>query len=82
VPASLLALPGIVITAALFLIAIQRLLTGPVHDAAQGFTDLRWTETTSVGFLLLLSLLIGVLPRLLLDVVEPAARTVVQLVGR
>ncbi|HEX2896235.1 MAG TPA: NADH-quinone oxidoreductase subunit M [Marmoricola sp.] len=82
VPVALLALPGIVITAALFLIALQRLLTGPVRGRSEGFLDLRSTETWSVVPLLALSLVIGVLPRVLLDVVEPAADAVVRLVGR
>jgi NADH-quinone oxidoreductase subunit M len=32
--------------------------------------------------LLALALLLGVLPRLMLDVIEPSARVVVELVGR
>ena len=81
-PVTALALPGILITAALFLRAIQRLLTGPTEGASVGFTDLRAAELWSVAPLLLLALLIGVLPRTLLAVVEPAAEVVVQLVGR
>ncbi len=81
-PVALVALPGIVITAALFLIALQRLLTGPTRGRSTGFVDLRATETWSVVPLLALSVLIGVLPRVMLDVVQPAAESVVQLVGR
>lgn len=81
-PVTALALPGILLTAALFLRAIQRLLTGPTAGASVGFADLRAAELWSVAPLLLLALLIGVLPRTLLDVVEPAAEVVVQLVGR
>ncbi|MDQ6716472.1 MAG: NADH-quinone oxidoreductase subunit M [Actinomycetota bacterium] len=81
-PVSAVALLGIVITAALFLRALQAIFTGPTRGLSTGFADLRTHEVTAVGGLLLLSLLVGVLPRLLLDVVEPAASTVVDLVGR
>ncbi|THJ66577.1 NADH-quinone oxidoreductase subunit M [Arthrobacter echini] len=82
VPWTALALPGILLTAALFLLATQRLLTGEVREKAVGFTDLRASEVLSIGPLLLLSLLIGVFPRPLLELIEPAAAVVVDLVGR
>ena len=82
VPWTALALPGILITAALFLVAIQRLLTGPVREKSVGFTDLRAPELLSIGPLLVLSLFIGVFPRPLLDLIEPAAMIVADLVGR
>lgn len=82
VPWTALALPGILVTAALFLLATQRLLTGPVRGKAADVTDLRAPELLSIGPLLLLSLLIGIFPRPLLDLVEPAAAAVVELVGR
>ncbi len=76
------ALLGILVTAALFLRAMQQLLTGPTRGASEGFTDLGRTETTAIGSLLLLSLIVGVVPRPLLGVIEPAARTVVEAVQR
>ncbi len=82
VPWTALALPGILLTAALFLLATERLLTGPVREKAVGFTDLRAPELLSIGPLLVLSLLIGVFPRPLLELIEPAAVVVVDLVGR
>ena len=81
-PVTAVALVGILITAALFLRALQRLFTGPTRGASRGFGDLRAAELWAVAPLLALSLLIGVLPRPLLGVVEPAAEVVVQLVGR
>lgn len=76
------ALPGIVLIAAVLLRALQQMLTGPQRGSATGFADARPTEVVSIGFLLVLSALIGVLPRLLLDVIEPAAAGVTALVGR
>ncbi|WP_299168255.1 NuoM family protein [uncultured Arthrobacter sp.] len=82
VPLTALALPGILITAALFLLALQRLLTGSAGKKTHAVTDLTTRELFSVGPLLLLALLIGVFPRPLLDLIEPAASTVVVLLGR
>jgi NADH-quinone oxidoreductase subunit M len=85
--ATALAFLGILVTAALFLWALQRLLLGPLRvpdgpGAARVFADIRPHETAAIVPLLLLALAIGVLPRFLLDVIEPAARTVVDLVAR
>ncbi|MFI7523410.1 NuoM family protein [Micromonospora globbae] len=81
-PATAVALLGILITAALFLRALQRVFTGDTRGKSVGFADLRAGERWSIGPLLLLSLLIGVLPRPLLTVIEPAAHTVIGLLGR
>ncbi len=79
--AVVIALLGLLVTAALFLWALNRLMLGdPGPDTAR-VTDLRVHEAVAVAPLLLLSVAIGVAPRFLLDVIEPAARTVVSLVG-
>ncbi|WP_101257321.1 complex I subunit 4 family protein [Streptomyces barkulensis] len=80
--ATALALLGILVTAGLFLWALHRLLLGVRREPRPVGADLRPAELLSVAPLLALSLLIGVLPRWLLDTVEPAARTVVDLVSR
>ncbi len=81
-PVTALALPGILIVAALFLRALQQLLTGPVRGRSENFPDLRRSETVAVVPLLAISLIIGLLPRVLLDVIEPTSRVVVDLVSR
>ena len=82
VPVTAVAVLGILITAALFLRALQGIFTGPTAGLSQGFADVTTREWSSVGLLLALSVLIGVLPRPLLDLIEPAAETVARLVGR
>jgi NADH-quinone oxidoreductase subunit M len=82
-----IAVTGILLTAALFILALQRLFLGPLRtpDAPgtpRAFTDLRPSETWSIVPLLALVTLIGVLPRVLLDIIEPASRTLVELVAR
>ncbi|MDZ5447580.1 NADH-quinone oxidoreductase subunit M [Micromonospora sp. 4G57] len=81
-PVTAVALVGILVTAALFLRALQRVFTGETRGSSIGFTDLRPSEIWSAGPLLLLSLAIGILPRPLLDVIEPASAAAVDLVGR
>ncbi|ASX03498.1 MULTISPECIES: complex I subunit 4 family protein [Mycobacterium] len=81
-PATAVALPGILITAALFLRALQKIFTGETRGQSPGFTDLHPSETISAGILLVLSVVIGVFPRPLLDLIEPAAHALIGLVGR
>lgn len=81
-PVTAVALVGIVITAALFLRALQRVFTGPAAGRSPGFADLRAHELWSAGPLLALSVLIGVLPLVLLGVIEPSSAALVELVGR
>jgi NADH:ubiquinone oxidoreductase subunit 4 (subunit M) len=54
----------------------------PATADSRAFTDLRTREVLPVATLLALSLLIGLVPGPLLEVVEPAAATVVDLVAR
>ena len=77
-----LALLGILITAAMFLWALHRLFLGPSKHALPSTADTNGTEIAAIAPLLALSVLIGVFPRPLLEIIEPAARTVVDLVAR
>ena len=81
-PVTAVAVVGILVTAALFLRALQRIFTGQTRGQSAGFGDLHPAELWSVGSLLLLSVLIGVFPRPLLDVIEPASDVLIDLVGR
>jgi NADH-quinone oxidoreductase subunit M len=80
--ATTLALLGILITAALFLWALHRLFLGPRRHSLSRAADITAPEVASVAPLLALALLIGVYPRPLLDLIEPASRTLVDLVAR
>ncbi len=81
-PVTAVALLGILTISGVFLWTLQRVFTGPTRGAARGFTDLRAHEGWAIAPLLVLSLAIGVAPRPVLDVIEPAARTVVGAVDR
>ncbi|WP_459712970.1 complex I subunit 4 family protein [Actinophytocola sp. KF-1] len=78
--ATVLAFLGILVTAALFLRAFQRLFLGA--PARAGVADLTVAETLSIAPLMVLAVVLGLFPRFLLDLVAPAARVLGTLVGR
>ncbi|MCH0562415.1 MULTISPECIES: NuoM family protein [unclassified Streptomyces] len=84
--ATAIALTGILVTAALFLTALRRMFLGaprlPPAVPAAGITDLHHHEALPTVALLALATVIGVVPRWLLDVIEPAGRTLARLVAR
>ncbi|NUV51818.1 NADH-quinone oxidoreductase subunit M [Streptomyces coelicolor] len=84
--ATAIALTGILLTAALFLRALRSMFLGvprlPQRIPTGGISDLERTETVPTVTLLAVALVIGVVPRWLLDVIEPASRTVIELVAR
>jgi len=85
--ATAIAVTGILLTAALFLVALQRIFLGPPRapggpTALARWPDLRPAEAAAIIGLLAASLVIGVAPRFLLAVIEPTARTLVTLVAR
>jgi NADH-quinone oxidoreductase subunit M len=85
--ATAVAVTGILVTAALFLVALQRLFLGPLRipdapGSPRPLADLRASEALAITPLLALALVIGILPRFLLDVIEPAAQGLVGLVAR
>ncbi|MBM7509703.1 complex I subunit 4 family protein [Nocardioides salarius] len=82
VPWSAVALLGILLMTAVLLRAVQQLLTGPVSGLAEGFADLRAREWAPIAVLLVLAVAIGLAPRPLLDLLEPAAAAAAALVSR
>src|SRR6266568_2920453 len=85
--ATAIAVAGILITAALFLRALQQIFTGPLRlpggpGTPAAFGDLTATEAASTVPLLALAVVIGITPRFLLDLIEPAARALTHLVAR
>lgn len=74
------ALPGILITAALLLRAFQRVYTGDTRGLSVGFTDLAPRESVSLALLLGLALTVGIVPGPLLAMIQPASEAVVAVV--
>ncbi len=59
----------LVVTAAFYLWMVQRLLFGPVRGVPDGAHDLPWYEGAGMGLLIALTILFGVLPGLLTNVI-------------
>ena len=68
--------------AALVLRAWQLVLTGPTTGPSRACTDLHTRGWLPAGRLMALAVVIGIVPRVLLDTIAPAARSVVELVSR
>lgn len=77
--ATVLAFLGILVTAALFLRAFQKVFLGKPGTPA---ADLTVAEGVSIAPLLVLAVVIGVFPRFLLDLIEPASRSILNLLAR
>jgi NADH-quinone oxidoreductase subunit M len=85
--ATAIAVPGILITAALFLRALQQVFLGPLRvpggpGTPAAMRDLTAVESAGIVPLLALAVVIGIVPRFLLDLIEPAAHALPHLVGR
>jgi len=68
-----IALLGIVITAALFLFALQRAFMGDVPQSLARLPDLAKVEAIAIAPLVVLIITLGVYPRLALDVINSAS---------
>ena len=65
---------GIVLAAIYILWMYQRTMTGPVRDEVQGMPDLRPRELLAVAPLIVLLIVLGVYPKPVLDIINPAVR--------
>ena len=69
---------GLLVTAAVILTVIQKIFTGPVPERWTGFADLHAGERLALAPVIALMLLIGLLPQLIVDGINP---TVVNLLA-
>lgn len=76
-----LALVAVLVTAGLFLWTLHRLFLGPTADRWRDMPDLRRHEAAATVPLLVAIVTIGVFPRWLLDVIEPAAASIAELLA-
>ena len=73
VPA-VLATVGIILAAIYILWMYQRTMTGPVREEVRGMPDLKARELWAVGPLIVLIVALGVYPKPVLDIINPAVR--------
>ena len=76
-----LATLGIVITAAYVLRLYQRTMTGPVKPELSGMKDLGGREVTALVPIVALTIILGLFPAPILNVINPAVDRVMQSVG-
>jgi NADH-quinone oxidoreductase subunit M len=62
---------GLLVTAAVILTVIQKVFTGPVPERWVAFPDLHYGERLALGPVIALMLLIGLVPQLIVDSVNP-----------
>ncbi|GLY27624.1 NADH-quinone oxidoreductase subunit M [Kineosporia sp. NBRC 101731] len=78
---AVLATLGIVLAALYILLTYQRMFTGPVKEYSNGWKDLSTREVLVVAPLVVVILFLGVYPKPVLDVINPAISTTMQQVG-
>ncbi len=77
--AAVLATAGIILAAIYILWMYQRTMTGPVREEISGWTDLKGRELWAVIPLIALIIALGVYPKPILDIINPAVnQTLVQ----
>jgi len=77
--AAILATLGIILAAIYILWMYQRTMTGPVRDEVAAMPDLRARELWAVGPLIALIIALGVYPKPVIDLINPAVhQTLVQ----
>jgi NADH-quinone oxidoreductase subunit M len=78
--AAIFATLGIILAAIYILWMYQRTMTGPVREEVAGWSDLKGRELWAVGPLIALIIILGVYPKPVLDIINPAVHaTQVQL---
>jgi NADH-quinone oxidoreductase subunit M len=73
--AAVLATAGIILAAIYILWMYQRTMTGPVRDEVSGWTDLKGRELWAVIPLIALIIALGVYPKPILDIINPAVNS-------
>ncbi|GAB3272728.1 NADH-quinone oxidoreductase subunit M [Kineosporia babensis] len=78
---AVLATLGIVLAALYILLTYQRMFTGPIKEYAAGWKDASAREVWVIAPLVVVILFLGVYPKPVLDVINPAIATTMQQVG-
>lgn len=75
---AVLATLGVILAAIYILWMYQRMMTGPVREQVRDMRDLRPRELWAIGPLIALIIVLGVYPKPLLDVINPAVQETLQ----
>ena len=79
---AIVATVGIVLAALYILLVIQRTMHGPLNESNRGFSDLSAREAWVIGPILALIVVLGVYPKPVIDVINPAVKATLCANGR
>ncbi len=79
---AIIATTGIVLAALYVLLLYQRTMQGTVNEKVSHFKDLNAREITAVAPLLALIIVLGVYPKPVIDIINPAVKATMQDVGK
>jgi NADH-quinone oxidoreductase subunit M len=78
---AIIATLGIVLAAIYVLYLYQRVMQGPVHEKVKGFADLNKRELFAVTPLIALIIALGIYPKPVMDIINPAVKATLHDVG-
>jgi len=78
---TILSVSGILVTAAFFLRMLQKVFLGPFNEKWEGLKDISPRELIAVAPLAVLMILLGLWPRLLLDIMNPTMTQLAEMFG-
>jgi NADH-quinone oxidoreductase subunit M len=79
---AIVATTGIILAALYVLLLYQRTMQGTVHEKVRGFTDLNVREMCAVVPLIALIFVLGVYPKPVIDIINPAVKATLTDVGK
>ena len=72
---------GILVTAAFFLRMIEKVFLGPFNEKWAGLKDIGFREMVAIVPLVVLTIVIGVWPKVCLDLIDPTITYLVGMLG-
>jgi NADH-quinone oxidoreductase subunit M len=79
---AIVATVGIILAALYILLVYQRTMQGPLNETNKGFSDLNLREAWVIAPLIVLIVALGVYPKPLIDVIDPAVKATLCVNGR
>jgi NADH-quinone oxidoreductase subunit M len=79
---AIIATAGIILAALYVLILYQRTMQGPANERVMGFRDLKTRELAAVAPLVVLIFVLGIYPKPVIDIINPAVKFTMQDLGQ
>ena len=78
---TIISVTGIIVTAGYILFMIQRILLGPLNPKWKSLAEINTREILTLVPLLILTLVLGVYPKLILDILNPGLNLILSAIG-